>query len=225
MKKIVFLTVSVLVLTVSMVIVSTSCSQEDEIPVVNVDPELNAFFSTKEYLDFQRDNSFITENMLLDKVYVATFPRDMKQYVIPVMVNGHLKGKLNVFSKNGGKVYHSLYEDWSGMSEETGGLVKISAADGQYISTLKYTKIGGSKFEVVIQDVASPVGGTKPKTRVEFPDPDTTGYADCVAQCYAVAKESCDSDTGCKFICDLLDAIGKSCATLSIMAACAIYCA
>lgn len=225
MKKIVFLTVSVLVLTVSMVMVSTSCSQEDEIPVVNVDPELNAFFSTKEYLDFQRDNSFITENMLLDKVYVATFPRDMKQYVIPVMVNGRLKGKLNVFSKKGGKVYHSLYEDWSGMSEETGGLVKIFGSNGQYISTLKYTKIGGTKFEVVIQDVASLICVTRSKTRAEFPNPSTTGYEECVAQCYAAAKEICGTDEGCKYICDMLDMEGEGCASLSIIAACAVYCA
>ena len=238
MKKIIFSAVSVILLIVGMAMISISCSQEDEMVTMNIDPELNAFFSTKEFSNFQQSNPFIAENILLDKVHVETFPHDVKQFIIPIMVNGNLKGKLNVFSKKGGKIYHGLYEDWDNMSAENGGVVKISTTDGQYISTLKYTKIKGTKFKVVIQDVASPLNTFQPKTRSETPDPDPdttktrsefprpdrTDYATCITECYSLAKRYCSSDVGCEFICDLLDTIGQGCATLTIMAACAVYC-
>lgn len=221
MKKQIILALSVLVLTIGTIAVSVSCSQEDELPTTNVDPELKAFFSTREFRAFQDSNSSMVGNMLWDKVHLEDLPNGIKLYVIPIVTNGHLKGKLNVFSKKNGRVYHSLYEDWSRMSENSGGQVRIITAEGRYISTLKYTKIGGIKFEVTIEDVVSPIDliATRSKTRIELPNPNKMKWEDCIAQCYAVIKEI----YGNKSSYDSMG-LGKGYGKQTIMAICAMYC-
>jgi len=50
------------------------------------------------------------------------------------------------------------------------------------------------------------------------------GWWTCVGDCYKWASDNCDTDGGCKLLCDALNILGGRC-SLTIGAACGAYCA
>jgi hypothetical protein len=149
--------------------------------------------------------------------------KDVTIFSIPIEKKGNIIGFIHVFSKKGGEVYRTLYEDRSGFSQENGGTIKMKTANNQYIASIDCKVIDIGKMSMKITDVA-PHSNIKIKTRVELPDPNNTSWLSCITECYRVAKEACGSESSCEFLCNMVDIVGRGACTLSIAAACAIYC-
>lgn len=205
-----------------------SCSNSDLLmeEYHSQDVELNNFFESSEYENLQENLSHITGYLAIEQSTMEIYPKQLKIYTIPVIKNGCLKGKLQVFSKNNGTVYRTLYEDWDNFSEERGGNVKIYSSDNNYIATFNYQKISKNKYSARIIDIVTDNNNLTPKrvvTRSEFPtNPGDMGWTDCVSDCYKYAKDACGGDSQCNLLCDLADLAGGC--TITVAAACAIYC-
>lgn len=146
----------------------------------------------------------------------------MKLLCIPVTKNEKELGRLCVISNSQGRIFQALYEDWSEVNTEKGGMMKVFTTDHQYLATWTVTP-EVDKFALKLTEVADVFdnGIDRVKTRTEFP---AKTDRNCTAKCYAAAKEACDADPECRILCDLIDMATGCMASLSIATACAIYC-
>ena len=147
---------------------------------------------------------------------------NVKLLCIPVTKNEKELGRLCVISNSQGRIFQALYEDWSEVNTEEGGMMKVFTTDHQYLATWTVTP-EIDKFALKLTEVADVFdnGIDRVKTKTEFP---AKTDSNCTAKCYAAAKEACDADPECKILCDLIDMATGCMASLSIATACAIYC-
>lgn len=216
------------VILVTSTLFVVSCSDSDLImdEYHSQDAELNNFFASSEYDKLKENLSHITRCLAVEQSTMENYPKQLKIYTIPVVENGHLKGKLHVFSKNEGTVYRTIYEDWNDFSEEKGGDVKMYSSNNNYIATFNYQRTSVNKYSVRITDVVEvneKIITKRVATRSEFPtNPDDMNWIDCVADCYSYTKDACANESQCNLLCDLVDLVSGC--TVSVAAACGIYC-
>lgn len=199
-----------------------SCESETDTQMQTDNPELMRFWQTSIADDFMDAFRICVSDMDIDNMQIFPCPNDVNVLYIPVKRKSKDIGRLCVFSKSNGKMYNALYEDWTDLTTD-GGDMKIYSVKRQYIATWKIEKDVSGKYSFKISDVVSTEGNfnsIKTRSEIDFPKP---GDIDCTAKCYKAAKDACDSDYNCKYLCDLLDVFFCS-ATISIAASCQVYC-
>lgn len=221
MKKVILL--SMCIVSIMCTVVFVSCEHEEDDFIATKDVVLNKFLQSSIAEDFMI--SFEVNSSNLNTVNMKKLPQgnDSEVLYIPLIKEGKEVGRLCVFVKNKGSFFQVLYEDWTGMENNT-GVIKIFNANKHYIASWGVQKESETKYSYKIIDVAqnedAGFNGIKTRTEIDFPKPGDSG---CLEKCYKAAKDACDADPDCKFLCDMLDVFACS-ATVSIAAACAIYC-
>ena len=185
----------------------------------SVEPELSNFFTSNEYEEIANSLNIKTSNFTLDKRVVKHVKNNVSYYCIPIHKNGSLAGQAIVFSQNNGKAYRVLYEDRTNFSEEKGGIIRIFTGNNRFVASLECTVATQGKILMKIDEVA-PIR-SQMKSRTEWPTPDD-GWFDCTARCFKIAQDVCEDDDKCNFLCEIAN-LAKGC-TISIAAACGIYC-
>lgn len=219
MKQINFITLVLVFLTSAIL---SSCSSDDSNYInENVtNQELNNFFSSKECRDFSTSFDVNVKNFMLDEMVTERYEnKKVTSFIIPIEKRGEIVGKVLIFSKNNGRLYKMLYEDRSEFDHSDGGVIKITTAKNKFIASLNCTMLSNQKMSIRINEIA-PIKNTI-KTRAEFPTPED-GWWDCTTRCYKISKDACGDEAQCNFLCDMADLVAGC--TISIAAACAIYC-
>lgn len=218
MKKIILLVISLISL-LGITFVACNNDNDDYVDENVTNQELNKFFYSTEYKDFSSSFGVSVKDFKLEEIVTDHYKnKKITTFCIPINKKGKEIGQILVFSKNNGGVYKVLYEDRTNFTTSNGGKIKITTAKNKYIASIDCTKIDSKRMSMRIGDVASTI---TIKTRVEMPSPED-GWWTCTTECYKVAKESCGSEAQCNFLCDLIDLTGGC--TVTISAACAIYC-
>lgn len=219
MKKILSLVIMSFMLIAGITIVGCNSDNNDYGNQNVEESELNGFFSSREYENFSNTFEVNNKNFEYGRMVVNYYKKkNVKTFCIPINKDGNEVGQVLILSKNNGSIYKVLYEDRRDFTSKDGGVIKITTSTNKYIASINCKKIDSHKMIMRIADVSS----TKAiKTRVEMPSPDE-GWWDCTTGCYKVAKEACGTDAECDFICDLAD-LANGC-TITVAAACAIYC-
>lgn len=222
-KKQFYLGIAMLFLTITTVF--TACNNDEDDIRFNgtnvVETELQGFFGSDAFKEVSTSLDIQVKHLMLDKRTVNHYKKGVTQYCIPVQKDGVVIGLLHAFSKNNGSLYRVLYEDRKGFSENYGGTIRIVTSKNKYVATLACTPTNTKKMSMKIVDVAT----VRPRIRKRsesWPSPDD-GWWDCTTRCYKMAKDACGSDSQCNFLCDLAD-LAAGC-TVTVAAACAIYCA
>jgi hypothetical protein len=197
-------------------------TEEDVFPEnTSIEFELQNYFNSKDYADLKMNFEFGISNFSFDDVIVEKPVPGISIYYLPVK-KGDRSGVLAVFSKNNGEVYKSLYEDRSQLKKEDEGVISIYTAKNFFVVDFQYKKTENQMMILNIKNVGNiKIGSPRLKNGTEFPSPDD-GWWTCTTDCYAYAKDACDGDAECQFLCDLVNIAGLC--TLSVAAACSIYC-
>ena len=199
-----------------------SCEHEQNYSESIQNEEVNQFLQSSYGKDFLENFHFQIEDLNVEKLASLSQKNDVKLLCIPVTKNEKELGRLCVISNSQGRIFQALYEDWSDVNTEEGGMMKVFTTDHQYLATWTVTP-EIDKFALKLTEVADVFdnGIDRVKTKTEFP---AKTDSNCTAKCYAAAKEACDADPECKILCDLIDMATGCMASLSIATACAIYC-
>ena len=199
-----------------------SCEHEQNYSESIQNEEVNQFLQSSYGKDFLENFHFQIEDLNVEKLASLSQKNDVKLLCIPVTKNEKELGRLCVISNSQGRIFQALYEDWSEVNTEEGGMMKVFTTDHQYLATWTVTP-EIDKFALKLTEVADVFdnGIDRVKTKTEFP---AKTDSNCTAKCYAAAKEDCDADPECKILCDLIDMATGCMASLSIATACAIYC-
>ena len=230
MKKNVFkIVIASLIIIGGLVFYSCQKTEEKNVEKLTGDKELNAFFSSKEFLNLKENfnlnlNEFDLKNVQKEEHSDAK----VNIFYLPVKQNNKLIGKLAVFSFKDGRKYKSLYEDISKLSE-LGGKTTIYTSQKYFVADFEVKKSESTKnlYSVQINKVVDDATLVMARQSVRADSEFTTrkdGWWKCTTECYKIAKDACGSDSSCDFLCDMFDLAAGYC-TLSIGAACAIHCA
>ena len=181
-----------------------SCEHEQNYSESIQNEEVNQFLQSSYGKDFLENFHFQIEDLNVEKLASLSQKNNVKLLCIPVTKNEKELGRLCVISNSQGRIFQALYEDWSEVNTEEGGMMKVFTTDHQYLATWTVTP-EIDKFALKLTEVADV-------------------FDNGTAKCYAAAKEACDADPECKILCDLIDMATGCMASLSIATACAIYC-
>ena len=220
-KSILF--VSVMIITFISVFISCENENDDNEYLSEVDSvELKQFLKARTAKVFFHNFKFEYNNLDIKSMKTLEYAKDVNVFYIPVYKNKREIGRLCVISKNKGEISTALFEDWSKVEKEKCGKMKVFTPDNLYIATWTIKKEGNGEYSFKISDVTDVKNGDTIKTRgeIDFPKP---GDYNCTARCYKIAKDVCEDDYNCKYLCDLLDVFFCS-ATITIAASCQLYC-
>lgn len=124
--------------------------------------------------------------------------------------------------KGGYQLIYENFEEFNGKS----GTIKQFTSKGNFIADFKVVSLGNvSSFSINTIGTGIETGNLtlKASTHATAPiEEEEDGWWSCTTECYREAKEACGSDDTCQFLCDLVDIVGLC--TITIAAACAIYC-
>ena len=187
-----------------------SCEHEQNYSESIQNEEVNQFLQSSYGKDFLENFHFQIEDLNVEKLASLSQKNDVKLLCIPVTKNEKELGRLCVISNSQGRIFQALYEDWSEVNTEEGGMMKVFTTDHQYLATWTVTP-EIDKFALKLTEVADVFdnGIDRVKTKTEFP---------------AKTDSNCTADPECKILCDLIDMATGCMASLSIATACAIYC-
>ncbi|MDR1155103.1 MAG: hypothetical protein LBL04_10340 [Bacteroidales bacterium] len=201
--------------------VLVGCQKEEDVFPENISIELQNYFNSKDYADLKVNFKFGISNFSFNDVIVEKPISEISIYYLPVK-KGDRVGVLAIFSKNNGKVYRSLYEDRSQLNQKDEGAISIYTAKKFFVVDFQFKKTENQMMTLNIKNVGNiKIGSPRLKSGNEFPSDDDPWWS-CTTDCYAYAKDACDGTASCQLMCDLLDITGLC--TLSVAAACAIYC-
>lgn len=136
--------------------------------------------------------------------------KGVTSFSIPTIENGMVTGRLNAFIVPGNEPYRAIVEKWN-MSNESDYSVTVSTGKGAYLATVEIYENGKQK----IMDIASDTHSRSNQLAEE-------GWWACTTRVYATAKQACNGDSQCDFLCDLVN-ITYGC-NISMAAAAAIVC-
>lgn len=203
-------------------IVVFACSKEYEDYPDTENTELNGFFQSSSYTEFVHAYGFSKSNLKLQDFTTSSFKENgVKCFTIPVVKGDKQMGKLIVFSKAGGAIYRTIYENMENFREETGGemSVEINKRPVAKYTCSPLAKNGKTTLRLIEVADVSPASLTK--AGAEWPTEDDAWWA-CTTKCYHYAKEACGGSGPCEMMCDLLDLNGTC--TISVGVACGVYC-
>lgn len=195
-----------------------SCSDSD--PFASTESIIFKEFLESDYGVKTLENHGLTVTNLDLKKTVSTFIKNkgVTAFVIPIMENGRIIGRLNSFIVPGDDPYRAIVEKWEKSSENEYS-VNITTGYGAYLATVAVCKDGRKTIQK-IHDIASNKDmEIDLKTRsMEVEE----SWWECTTRVYHAAKEACSGDNECDFLCDLVNMV-EGC-TISIAAAAAIVC-
>jgi hypothetical protein len=193
---------------------------EEKIPL-----SLFNYFKSPDYSDLSKNFQINTNNIDFNNIAVENYEDiNVVLYYLPVNQNRKNIGLLCVVSKNDGSIYKSVYEDRTEMSNKDSGKMSIYTSQGFLVADFNYKKESDKEYRLRINNVAS--GNfirLKSGVELDWPTPNDS-WTTCLSKCYSAATTSCANDPNCSFLLSVsngVDYVG----TLSIAAACAIYCA
>ena len=198
-----------------------SCEHEQNYSESIQNEEVNQFLQSSYGKDFLENFHFQIEDLNVEKLASLSQKNDVKLLCIPVTKNEKELGRLCVISNSQGRIFQALYEDWSEVNTEEGGMMKVFTTDHQYLATWTVTP-EIDKFALKLTEVADVFdnGIDRVKTKTEFP---AKTDSNCTAKC-GINGPLCRAGSECKILCDLIDMATGCMASLSIATACAIYC-
>ena len=165
-----------------------SCEHEQNYSESIQNEEVNQFLQSSYGKDFLENFHFQIEDLNVEKLASLSQKNDVKLLCIPVTKNEKELGRLCVISNSQGRIFQALYEDWSEVNTEEGGMMKVFTTDHQYLATWTVTP-EIDKFALKLTEVADVFdnGIDRVKTKTEFP---AKTDSNCTAKCYAAAKEA-----------------------------------
>lgn len=96
---------------------------------------------------------FQIEDLNVEKLASLSQKNNVKLLCIPVTKNEKELGRLCVISNSQGRIFQALYEDWSEVNTEEGGMMKVFTTDHQYLATWTVTP-EIDKFALKLTEVA-----------------------------------------------------------------------
>lgn len=201
-----------------------SCERND---VENVDIQLQQkveeFSTSQVFIEFSKNFPFESGLINFDKIVLNQTTPTVQTIHLPIEQKGKLIGRLVGFpipEKGGYQLIYESYEEFDGRN----GLIKQYTSKGNFIADFKVVDKGNNMASYSLNTIGNKfdrinlVAGTQ----AALPPVEGDGWWGCTTNCYKQAKEACGSDTTCDFMCDLVDIMGQC--TISMAAACAIYC-
>jgi len=217
--------VSAIVAISIIAVVLTGCQEEDNTIHDMVPIGLKKYFDSQDYADLKKNFAFDLSDFSFDNIIEENPIPEVTIYYVSIQKKNRF-GTLAVFLKdnNNDKVYKSLFSDMSETKRQDQGVIPIYTAKNFFVAEYKFEKTGfdNTTLKMQIDRVGNAkIGAPRLKSGIEWPSPDD-GWWYCTTTCYSISKGSCDDDAPCQLLCDLLNITGLC--TLSIVAACAIYC-
>lgn len=198
--------------------------QDKLVDLPNTVPDgLKSYFSSQDYYELKDNFDFGVSDFSFDDIIEENPVSELTIYYVPIKKKDRI-GTLAVCSKNNGEVFKSLFSDESQTINQEEGVISIYTAKNFFVVDYKFEKQGfdDTSMKMKIDRVGNfSIGSPRLKGGTEFPSPDD-GWWTCTTNCYAYAMAACGDDSECKFLCDLANIAGLC--TLSVAAACAIYC-
>ena len=147
-----------------------SCEHEQNYSESIQNEEVNQFLQSSYGKDFLENFHFQIEDLNVEKLASLSQKNDVKLLCIPVTKNEKELGRLCVISNSQGRIFQALYEDWSEVNTEEGGMMKVFTTDHQYLATWTVTP-EIDKFALKLTEVADVFdnGIDRVKTKTEFP--------------------------------------------------------
>ena len=116
-----------------------SCEHEQNYSESIQNEEVNQFLQSSYGKDFLENFHFQIEDLNVEKLASLSQKNDVKLLCIPVTKNEKELGRLCVISNSQGRIFQALYEDWSEVNTEEGGMMKVFTTDHQYLATWTVT--------------------------------------------------------------------------------------
>ena len=163
-----------------------SCEHEQNYSESIQNEEVNQFLQSSYGKDFLENFHFQIEDLNVEKLASLSQKNDVKLLCIPVTKNEKELGRLCVISNSQGRIFQALYEDWSEVNTEEGGMMKVFTTDHQYLATWTVTP-EIDKFALKLTEVADVFdnGIDRVKTKTEFP-------AKTDSNCTAKLRKECN---------------------------------
>lgn len=199
-----------------------SCQKENSIKQ-DLDSELNSFLSSNEFYQLKKNFNIKADYLDFEYLRKESYPEaNVNVFYLPIRKKGRTLGKLAIFSKEKGRKYRTLFEDLSNINN-MGGIITIYTSKKQFVVDFDVKSVNNNLQASInnVNDFSTFLRRSELHANSEFPTSDD-GWWSCTTNCYKIAKDACDDDASCKFICDLLG-LGSYC-TISISTACSIYC-
>ena len=218
-----FFFTGVMIITFISIFISCDNENDDNKYLSEVDNiELKQFLKTHTAKTLFNNFKLELENLGIKSMKIIEYAKNVNVFYIPINKNNKEIGRLCVTSKNKGEISTALFEDWSKVKKEKGGKMKVFTPEKLYIATWTIKKEGNGEYSFKLSDVVNVEKNNTIKTRgeIDFPKP---GDYNCTARCYKIAKDVCEDDYNCKYLCDLLDVFFCS-ATVTIAVSCQLYC-
>lgn len=187
--------------------------------------DVEKFITSSTFRNFQRNSSIKLKNLDLKQITQDRYEEvDGVVFYIPVIKGKRLLGTLAVFSKNHGQEQNMLFSDYRNVDK---GSIVVTTSQ-LIVAKFSAKKIRDRIYCVELMEVPSNPVKIKKKRGILFEVPIAEAkkaggsWWRCTTQCYSDAKSACNGDATCNFLCDLADITGQC--TISIAAACGIYC-
>lgn len=212
------------VLSLALVLCGSLWSCSDDGPAMPTDGSktslLNEFLNSEYGIATLENHGLTIANLDLKNSTSDFFKsKGATAFAIPIIENGRITGKLNAFIVSGDDSYRAIVEKWENPSDKEYS-VTITTGYGMYLATVGIVHDGKRKTQKIM-DIASYNDAEKnPKSRSS--NLAEEGWWACTTRVYKTAKQACNGDSQCDFLCDLVDLAGGC--TISMAAAAAIAC-
>lgn len=212
------------VLSPALVLCSSLWSCSDDGPNTQMDsPQtslINEFLNSEYGIATLENHEITLSNLDLENSTIEFFKsKGVTALAIPIIENGQITGKLNAFIVPGDDSYRAIVEKWENSSNQESS-VTITTGYGMYLATVSIVHDGKRKTQEII-DIAS-YNNDEEETSSRSSRPVGEGWWACTTRVYRTAKQACNGDSQCDFLCDLVDLAGGC--TISMAAAAAIAC-
>lgn len=199
-----------------------SCSADDPaMPMDGAKTSLLNEFLNSDYGIATLENHGLTITNLDLKNSTSDFFKSkvVTAFAIPIIENGRITGKLNAFIVPGDDSYRAIVEKWENLSDKEYS-VTITTGYGMYLATVGIVNDGKRRTQKIM-DIASYNDAEEILKSRSSKLAEESWWA-CTTRVYQTAKQACNGDSQCDFLCDLVDLAGGC--TISMAAAAAIVC-
>ena len=134
---------------------------------------------------------------------------------VPIVENGERVGRLSAFVSQDESDYRSIVEKWEKTSQHD-YTVTLSTGYGAYLATVEVTSDGKRQTQRITEVASETPYGSRAKQEQK------ESWWECTVNLYDTAKDACNGDSQCDFLCDLANLVNGC--TISMAAAAAIVC-
>ncbi len=133
-----------------------SCEHEQNYSESIQNEEVNQFLQSSYGKDFLENFHFQIEDLNVEKLASLSQKNNVKLLCIPVTKNEKELGRLCVISNSQGRIFQALYEDWSEVNTEEGGMMKNMTIQIKWMMGMLVLLLAGCDKES--DDMVLPVG-------------------------------------------------------------------